>query len=151
MVLNFPLLPHSLPLSASQQCSEKLAENIANTFKSYSISWLRLIYEEVSKCVPIYPTKQRNYSLREWEWGRGVERMKAEWKACARWTDADALQSTQIMGVCRSRSIWLAHLEIFQFLNLFYFPTYNRKLQNLISMLHLCSMVKHVYISKAPQ
>ena len=30
-VLNFPLLPHSLPLSASLQFSHKLAENLSTT------------------------------------------------------------------------------------------------------------------------
>ena len=37
-VLNFPLLPHGLPLSASKQFSEKLAENLSTTYKPYSLT-----------------------------------------------------------------------------------------------------------------
>ena len=36
--MNFPLLPHGHPLSASLQFSEKLAENIATTSKPYSLT-----------------------------------------------------------------------------------------------------------------
>ena len=38
MVLNFPLLPHGIPLSASLQVSEKLAESLSTTYKPYSLT-----------------------------------------------------------------------------------------------------------------
>ena len=37
MVLNFPLLPHGLPLSASMQFSEKMADNLSTTYTVQSL------------------------------------------------------------------------------------------------------------------
>ena len=37
-VLNFPLLPHGLPLSASLQFLEKLAEKLSTTYRPYSLT-----------------------------------------------------------------------------------------------------------------